>query len=72
MNTKKIVSTFALASLLLAGAASAQTTTPEVTTPGVPETGAGGNTAANILLLSAAAGIALVGGTYLTRKGVRE
>lgn len=53
--------------LLGNGIAFAQTSaTP--TTPGVPSTGTGGNSAANVLILGASALAALAGGLYLTRK----
>lgn len=72
MNAKKIVGTLALTSLLMAGAVSAQTTPEATTTPGVPDTGAGGTAATNVLLLGAAAAVALAGGAYLTRRWVQE
>ena len=39
-----------------------------VTTPGIPNTGAGGNAAANIMTLVVSAIIAVGGATYLTRE----
>lgn len=60
---KKIVNGAALASLLTAGFASAQTTT-STTTPGVPNTGAG-DIALNVMILAVSAMIAVLGAMYL-------
>lgn len=76
MTVGKIISSAALATILLAGGAGiamAQTTTTTGTTGttgtvGVPNTGAGGDAAVNILLLGTSALIAIGGGSYLARK----
>lgn len=72
LNTKLIVSAAAAPLLLLAGTALAQTTTDTgtlgTTTPAVPNTGAGGDLAANLTLLGTTGLAALAGGTYLARK----
>jgi hypothetical protein len=63
---KQLLTTSALAAMFVIGAqtASAQGTT----TPGTPNTGAGGEAAANVLILAASA-LAIVGGTsYLARR----
>jgi hypothetical protein len=52
---------------LIAGIASAQTTTGS-TTPGVPNTGAGGDMLTNILLLAVSAAVAIIGLAYLGRR----
>lgn len=67
MNTKlkKIMSGTALAFLLSAGVVAAQTSS---TTPGTPDTGAGGTSTANLLLLGGSAAVALVGAVMLARK----
>jgi hypothetical protein len=73
MKTIKKTATVSAATILawlVAGIASAQTTTPGVigtTTPGVPNTG-GGDVLANIFLLATSAAIALIGLAYLSRK----
>ena len=69
MNTLKKTATISAATLmawLVAGIASAQTTTSS-TTPGIPNTG-GGDVLTNILLLATSAAIALIGLAYLSRK----
>ncbi len=60
----------AAAMLLVASAAFAQTTTDATTTPGVPDTGAGGDVAANVALMTLSAATALGAAVYLSRKGV--
>lgn len=60
---KKIGFSAATAPLLLAGFASAQTTT-STTTPGVPNTGAG-DVVINAMILGASAMIAIGGALYL-------
>lgn len=65
---KRIVSSAALAPLLMAGIASAQTTndivTSTSTTPGVPNTGAG-DVALNAFILGISAMIVVAGALYL-------
>jgi hypothetical protein len=56
---------------LAAGIASAQTTTSS-TTPGVPNTGGGGDLMANIFLLATSAAIALIGLAYLSRRWAKS
>jgi hypothetical protein len=72
MTAKKIITTGALAMLLIAGPAFAQTstssTTDDLTTPGTPNTGSGGNAAANVLLLTGSAAVALGGLAMLSRR----
>jgi hypothetical protein len=70
MNTIKKTAKISLATVLawlVAGIASAQTTT-STTTPGVPNTGLGGDVMSNVFLLAASAAIALIGLAYLSRK----
>lgn len=52
--------------LIAGGIALAQTTA--TTTPGVPSTGAGGDTVTNIAILAAAASVAIGGAWYLSRQ----
>jgi hypothetical protein len=52
---------------LVAGVASAQTTTG-TTTPGVPNTGAGGDLVLNLFVLAVTGAVALIGAVYLSRK----
>ncbi|MDB5237904.1 MAG: hypothetical protein JWM46_174 [Candidatus Kaiserbacteria bacterium] len=70
MKVKNIAPIVALAMLLSAGVASAQTTAS--TTPGVGNTGAGGDSAANMLLLGTSALVAIGGTAYLARKQVKR
>ena len=66
---KKIVSSAALAVLLSAGAVAAQSTsTATDTTVGTPNTGAGGMSTANLMLLGGSAAVAVVGAVLLARK----
>ncbi len=65
-QTAKISAATVLA-WLVAGIASAQTTTSS-TTPGVPNTGLGGDMLANIFLLATSAAIALIGLAYLSNR----
>lgn len=79
---KKIISGLALSAVLLgAPLAFAQTTTGSTTytttgsasttastTPGVPNTGAGGDAAQNLLLLGISAAVALAGIAYLSAR----
>ncbi|MDE2212977.1 MAG: hypothetical protein KGJ34_00340 [Patescibacteria group bacterium] len=60
-------SVFVATSLVLglAATAAAQTTTYATTTPGAPNTGAGGDVAMNILLLCVSAVVVLAGASYL-------
>ncbi|HYF13104.1 MAG TPA: hypothetical protein VD928_02305 [Candidatus Paceibacterota bacterium] len=51
---------------LVTGIASAQTTT--TTTPGVPNTGAGGDAMTNLAMLGISAAIAIIGLAYLSRR----
>jgi hypothetical protein len=77
MTAKKIIGTAALATLLLAGSVAAQSTTSSstdtgtggttATTPGTPNTGAGGNVAENMMILTGSA-LAAVAGAALLRK----
>lgn len=70
MNALKKTAQISFATVLawlVAGIASAQTTTSS-TTPGVPNTGAGGDLFTNLLLLATAAAVALIGLAYLSRK----
>jgi hypothetical protein len=70
MKTIKKTAQVSIATMLawmVAGIASAQTAT---TTPGVPNTGAGGDMMINILLLAVAAAVAIIGLAYLGRKWV--
>jgi hypothetical protein len=60
---KKILGSAGLASLLMAGVASAQTTTA-TTTPGIPNTGAG-DIVLNAFVLGVAALVAIGGALYL-------
>ncbi len=60
---QKILGSAAAGSLLLAGVASAQTTTA-TTTPGVPNTGAG-DLVVNVMVLAVSALIAIGGALYL-------
>lgn len=64
---KNLIGAIALAMMLTAAVASAQTTTTTGTTPAVPNTGAGGDTAANVVVLAGSALAALAGATYLGR-----
>ena len=72
MTAKKIITTGALAALLLAGPAFAQTSTSATTstdgTPGTPNTGSGGNATANVILLTGSALVALGGVAALMRR----
>lgn len=78
MNAKKIINTAAITILLLAGSAAAQTGTTStstsggVTSPGTPNTGVGGNAAANVIALTASAAVALGGAAYLLRRGQKS
>lgn len=65
---KKIVSGAALAFLLSAGAVAAQSTTSTTSVPGTPDTGAGGTSTLNLVLLGGSAAVALVGAMLLARK----
>lgn len=56
---------------LVAGIASAQTTATS-TTPGVPNTGLGGDMLLNIFMLAVSAAVALIGLAYLSRKWVHS
>ena len=78
MNSKKAIGAGALALMLFASVASAQTTyTPTdattntssttTTDPNVPNTGAGGSATENALLLATSGAVAL-GGLYLLRR----
>jgi hypothetical protein len=70
MKTIRRTAQISLATILawlVAGIASAQTTTGS-STPGVPNTGAGGDMLTNILLLATSAAVALIGLAYLGRK----
>lgn len=68
---KKLLSAGALAPLLMAGIAAAQTTstssatTSTTTVPGVPSTGVAGDAAVNAILLGLSLVIALGGALYL-------
>ncbi len=78
-SKKKIIGTMALALMVSAGVAGAQTTTDTVTTdtaggavsttttglPGTPNTGVGGDAAENMLLLGSSALAAIAGAAYL-------
>lgn len=67
--TKRVLATGALAALLIAGPAFAQTaSTTDDTTPGTPNTGSGGNAAANMVLLTGSALVAIGGVTMLARR----
>jgi hypothetical protein len=61
---------------MAAGIASAQTTTDVITststTPGIPNTGVGGDVVTNVLLLAASAAVALIGLAYLSTRWARE
>lgn len=85
MNAKKVAGALAVASMLLvSGVAFAQTTTTDLTgssttsgtstttTPGVPNTGAGGDTTANLIVLGASGLVVAAGGTYLLRKKIPQ
>lgn len=73
MSAKKVIGTAAVAFLLFAGPAAAQTTgTTSTSTPGTPNTGAGGSAAANLIILGSTAAIALAGLTYLSRRNLPE
>lgn len=70
MRTIQKVAKISLATMLawmVAGIASAQTTTP-----GVPNTGVGGDVVTNVLILAASAAVALIGLAYLSRKWARS
>ncbi len=47
----------------------AQTTTDATTTPGVPNTGMGGDAVASLALLAVSAATAIAGAVYLSRRG---
>ncbi len=66
--TKKILGTAALAFLLSAGVAGAQTSTTSTTTVGTPNTGLGGDRTATAVVLTGAAAIALLGAVALSRR----
>lgn len=70
MTIGKIISGAALATVLLAGGAgiALAQTTATTTTPGVPNTGEGGDMAVNILLLGTSGLLAIGGSAYLSRK----
>jgi hypothetical protein len=55
----------ALWAFALASVASAQTGTTSTTTPGVPDTGVGGDPTTLLAVLGIAAVVAIIGGTYL-------
>lgn len=69
MSTKNIARALALGILLTAGVVSAQT--DATSTPGVGNTGAGGNSAANMILLGTSAVVAIGGTAYLARKQIK-
>jgi LPXTG-motif cell wall-anchored protein len=71
MSTKKFLGTATLALLLMAGGASAQTSTTSTSTVGTPNTGAG-NAAANLVVLGSSAAIALAGLAYLSRRNLPQ
>jgi|GEM_PF-4131280 len=62
---KKFISAGAAAATLLAGVASAQTTTPEV--PGAPAAGMGGEMILNFAILGLALVVAVAGAVYAYR-----
>jgi hypothetical protein len=86
MRTIQKAAKISLATVLawmVAGIASAQTTTTDIitstttgtigtTTPGIPNTGVGGDVVTNVLLLAASAAIALIGLAYLSSRWARE
>lgn len=66
---KNVLATGALAVLLIAGPAFAQTaSTTDDTTPGTPNTGSGGNATANMVLLTGSALVAVGGVAALARR----
>ncbi len=67
---KKLVGAAVIGAMLfLGGTAFAQTTT-STTTPGVPNTGVGGDAATNLLVLGTSLAVLVVGGAYLGRKAL--
>ncbi len=66
-HAKYIVGSFAALSLLASGVALAQTDASS-TTPGAPNTGAGGDPMTNALVLTASGLVALGGLAYLARR----
>lgn len=69
--TKKAIGAAAVGILLLASGVSAQTTgtgTDATSTVGTPNTGAGGQTGANLIVLAGSAALALGGAAYLARR----
>jgi hypothetical protein len=64
---KKFLGTSLVTFALLSGVASAQTTTAS-TTVGTPNTGAGGETSQNVMLLATSGAAALAGALYLARR----
>ncbi|MBV9159071.1 MAG: hypothetical protein JO019_00535 [Candidatus Kaiserbacteria bacterium] len=75
MSAKKLLSATAIAFLLTAGAAAAQTTGSTTdttgtasTTVGTPNTGAGGDAMINTIVLATSAAIALGGAAILARR----
>ncbi len=72
MKTIKQTAKVSLATVLawlVAGVASAQTTS--TTTPGVPNTGLGGDMMLNVIILAVSAVVALAGLAYFGRKWVQ-
>lgn len=71
MKGRNIINTVVLTIMLLAGSVAAQTSTPATSTddvPGTPNTGSGGNAAANIIMLTGSLAVALGGAAYLARR----
>jgi hypothetical protein len=67
----KTLGTATIGTLLMTGAAFAQTTTDDVsgsTTVGTPNTGAGGDLAVNMLLLGGSAAAAIAAFAYLRKR----
>ena len=71
MKAKYLFGSAALALLMSASVASAQTTTDSTTTPGTPNTGAG-DMHANTLMLGVSALAAIGGAAYLARRYIAE
>lgn len=71
-NIGKTLGGAVLIALLSVGVAGAQTTTTSggTTTVGTPNTGMGGDTAMNVLILGSSALVAVAGAAYLRRKNI--
>ncbi|MBI5644877.1 hypothetical protein HY970_02155 [Candidatus Kaiserbacteria bacterium] len=68
MTVHKLIGATALLVALTAGVASAQTSSSSTSTVGTPNTGAGGGSVANVIVLTGSALVALAGLAYLARR----